>query len=366
MKRALDGVIGAMGQFRGDPIDLLVGEPCFQPPKEITEAFERVAREPVSGYGPPAGLPRLREILAERSPGDRTSADNLVVTHGAKGALLALFTSLVEPGDEVIHSLPCYPAYPAMVRRCGGVPIGVAETDAGFSGWAASVAARVGPKTRAVILSSPSNPSGSTLSRDDLIALRTLCADHGVRLVFDEAYSAFRFEPRADSNDDFGPDGTLIRIGSASKGLALPGWRIGWIVADSELVNRVTGVQSALLNPPATPPQRAMLALPDVPAEYFEKNRREVHKRLDVLVTAVGGAGFDVAMPDGGFYLWVDVRDRLENESSAGWCEGLAREHGVGLWPGEDYGVPGFVRLAIPQGEDWRETVGELGRRLAR
>lgn len=364
MKRALDGVIGALARFPGDPIDLLVGEPCFQPPAEIMETFAKVAREPVSGYGPPAGFPRLREILAERSPGGRTSADNLVVTHGAKGALLALFASLVEPGDEVIHPLPCYPAYPAMVRRFGGVPIGVAETDAGFSGWAASVADRVGPKTRAVVLSSPSNPSGSTISRDDLFALTTLCTDHGVRLVLDEAYSVFRFGAGADSNDDLGSDGTLIRIGSASKGLALPGWRIGWIATDSELVNRVTGVQSALLNPPATPPQRALLALPDVPAEYFEKNRREVHKRLDVLATAVGDAGFDVTMPDGGFYLWVDIRDRLENVSSADWCEGLAREHGVGLWPGEDYGVPGFVRLAIPQGDDWRETLAELGRRL--
>jgi len=366
VKRALDGVIGALARFPGDPIDLLVGEPCFQPPAEIVEAFAKVAWEPVSGYGPPAGLLRLREILAEHSPGGRTSADNLVVTHGAKGALLALFASLVEPGDEVIHPLPCYPAYPAMVRRFGGVPIGVAETDAGFSGWAASVAARVGPRTRVVVLSSPSNPSGSTLSRDDLFALTALCADHGVRLVLDEAYSAFRFDARADSNDDFGPDRTLIRIGSASKGLALPGWRIGWIVADSELVNRVTGVQSALLNPPATPPQRAMLALPEVPEEYFEDNQRAVLHRLEAMVEIMTGAGFHAVMPDGGFYLWVDIRDRLENVSSAGWCEGLAREHGVGLWPGEDYGVPGFVRLALPQGDDWREKVAELGRRLVR
>lgn len=366
MKRALDGVIAALGRFSGEPVDLLVGEPCFDPPVEIRAAFETIAGWPASGYGPPAGLPGLREILADRSPGSRTTGENLVVTHGAKGGLLALLAALVEPGDEVIHPLPCYPAYPAMVGRFGGVPVGVAETDSGFVGWTAAVVDKMGPKTRAVVLSSPSNPSGATISRDGLAGLIGFCGDRGVRVILDEAYSAFRFDEGVDGADDLGPDDTLVRVASASKTLALCGWRIGWIVADRDLVKSVVGVQSALLNPPATPPQRAMLALPEVPAGYFTDNRDAVHGRIEAMVGATQRAGFDSAMPAGGFYLWIDIRDRLDSAapSSAAWCERLAEEHGVGLWPGEDYGTPGWVRLALPQGENWREVVRMLEERL--
>ena len=289
-----------------------------------------------------------------------------MVTHGAKGGLLALLAALVEPGDEVIHPLPRYPAYPAMVRRFGGVPMGVAEHGDGFAGWSDKVLATAGPRTRAVVLSSPSNPSGTTIVGGELATLVDGCRDRGIRLILDEAYSAFCFSD--DVVDPAAVDAgcILVRVGSASKSLSLPGWRMGWVVADPELVTRVVGVQSALLNPPATPPQRAMLALPEVPDSYFETNRLAVRERLEAMVAAMRGAGFVAEVPAGGYYLWVDVRDRLNGEApdTASWCERLAEHHGVGLWPGEDYGTPGWVRLALPQGDHWRDDVREVQSRL--
>lgn len=364
MKRALDTVIAELGRFRGETIDLLVGEPCFGPPGEILAAFDHTADVAVGGYGPPAGLPGLRKILAEWVGGDGSGSENVVVTHGAKGGLLALLAALIEDGDQVIHPLPCYPAYPAMVRRLGGEPVGVAETDAGFTGWSSAVLGALGPRVIAVVLSSPSNPSGAIVPGDELETLMKICGDRGIRVILDEAYAAFRYSDAPKPGRAFRADGTLVRVGSASKSLALCGWRIGWVMADRELAARVIEAQSALLNPPATPPQRAMLALPDVSPEYFVENRRAVHRRLESLVSALADVGLPAAKPEGGFYLWIDVRDRLENESSAEWCERLARERGIGLWPGEDYGVPGRVRLALPQGDHWRNTVAELERRL--
>ena len=367
MKRALDSVIAALGRYPGETVDLLVGEPCFDPPAEIQRAFAHVTGEPASGYGPPGGLAELRKLLANWLAGESVNPDQVVVTHGAKGGLLALLAALVEPGDEVIHPLPCYPAYPAMVRRLGGVPVGVAEHGDGFVGWTEKVLAATGSRTRAVVLSSPSNPSGSTIVGEELAALVAGCRERGVRLVLDEAYSVFLFDKIIVDPGGIDPElRTLVRVGSASKSLALCGWRIGWIVADSELVGRVAGVQSALLNPPATPPQLAMLALPEVPSSYFETNRSAVHERLEAMVEAMRRAGFDAAMPAGGFYLWVDVRDRLDPESpdTIKWCEHLAETHGVGLWPGEDYGTPGWVRLALPRGDDWRDDVREVQIRL--
>jgi len=366
MKRALDGVIAALGRFSGRKVDLLVGEPCFDPPAEIQEAFGGAAGDPTPGYGPPGGLPELRAVLARWVDPDRVDPRRVMVTHGAKGGLLALLAVLVEPGDEVIHPLPCYPAYPAMVRRFGGVPMGVAEHGDGFAGWSDEVLATAGPRTRAIVLSSPSNPSGTTIAGGELATLVDGCRDRGIRLILDEAYSAFCFSD--DVVDPAAVDAgyILVRVGSASKSLALPGWRMGWVVADPELVTRVVGVQSALLNPPATPPQRAMLALPEVPAGYFENNRLAVQERIGAVAAAMRRAGFDAVVPAGGFYLWVDIRDRLVSEEpdSATWCEELAEEQGVGLWPGEDYGTPGWIRLALPQGDNWRDDVREVQSRL--
>ncbi len=196
MRRALDAVVSALGRFDGRPVDLLVGEPCFEPPAEIRAAFERTAGESASGYGPPAGLPELREILASRAGGG-AAADNVVVTHGAKGGLLVVLAALIEPGDEVIHPVPCYPAYPTMVRRLGGVPVGVPERGDGFSGWGDGVLAAVGPRTRAVVVSSPSNPSGTSMSNNALAALVAGCAARRLRLILDRAYDGFRYDGRA-------------------------------------------------------------------------------------------------------------------------------------------------------------------------
>jgi len=366
MKRTLDGVIAALGHWPGEKIDLLVGEPCFQPPAQIRAAFAAIAGDPSSGYGPPGGLAELRARLGDWDGGG-VEPHRVMVTHGAKGGLLALLASMVEPGDEVIHPLPCYPGYPAMVRRFGGVPVGIAEHGDGFDGWSAEVAAAAGARTRAVVLSSPSNPSGSCITGAELAALVDVCREQGARLILDEAYSAFCFDRAPTDPRTIDPGyRTLVRIGSASKGLALCGWRIGWMIAAAETVTRVTGVQSALLNPPATPPQRAMLALPDVPETYFERNRNAVRERLSTMVEALGRAGFKATMPAGGFYLWVDIQDRLDaaTPTSAAWCERLAEKQGIGLWPGEDFGVPGHVRLALPQGDNWREAVAEFQERM--
>ncbi len=367
MKRALDGVVAALGRWPGEPVNLLVGEPCFDPPAEIRGAFGRISGDSASGYGPPGGLSELRAVLADWIDPDRADPRRLMVTHGAKGGLLVLLAALIESDDEVIHPLPCYPAYPAMVRRFGGVPMGVAERGGGFAGLSEQVRGLAGPRTRAVILSSPSNPSGTTIDDGELAELVDTCGNRGIRLILDEAYAAFRFGDDVADAAAVNAESILVRVGSASKSLALPGWRVGWIVADEELVTRVTSVQSAMLNPPATPPQQALLALPEVSPDYFEDNRRAVRGRLEAMVEAVRRAGFDAAMPAGGFYLWVDIRERLAaaNPDSAAWCERLAEEHGVGLWPGEDYGTPGWVRFALPQDDNWRVVVEQLEERLA-
>jgi aspartate/methionine/tyrosine aminotransferase len=363
-------VLAALAEHGAATSSWLVGEPCVPPPEVLREALARASRTQAFGYAPRAGNPRLREILAaHHTGGGRTAAaEQVVVTSGAKGGLLAVFAALLEPGDELIHPLPSYPAYPAMAARLGARPVPVAEGDGTFNGWPQVVADHIGEKTRAVVLSSPSNPTGATLTAGQAQALVDLCRNRGVRLICDEAYTEFQGPP--DSRilpADFDPDRrTVVQVRSASKSWALCGWRMGWVVADPELAARVAARHAGLFNPASGPMQEALTALPLVPEDYLERARRIVGERIDTLAAALETTGLTVRRPAGGFYLWLDVGDRTGGDTAA-FCVDLARRFGVGLWPGEDFGGAGHVRIAVtaPADAAWERSLAGLVKALS-
>jgi aspartate/methionine/tyrosine aminotransferase len=339
------------------------------PPDTLARALVRAAHADRFGYAPPSGLPHLREILASlhHEAGGETAPAQIVVTNGAKAGLLALLAALLEPGDELIHPRPCYPAYPAMAIRLGARPIAAAESDGSFDGWTQEVSERIGPRTRAVVLASPSNPTGATVSSSQARDLVELCRRHGLRLICDEAYTDFRFSPDSQSLPaKFDPTReTVAQVRSASKSWALCGWRLGWVVADAGLAARVAEIHTALVNPASGPAQTALCSLPAVASDYLERARKVVQKRLTELCLALGDAGLTARHPEGGFYLWLDVASRIESASApatADWCIDLAHRHGVGLWPGEDFGGKGWVRVAAtaPTVAAWPGAVSQL------
>jgi aspartate/methionine/tyrosine aminotransferase len=371
--RAVDGVIAALAAHGGPTSSWLVGEPSAAPPEALAQALARAARTDRYSYAPPAGLPRLREVLASlhHGPGSEVAPAQIVVTNGAKAGLLALFATLLEPGDELIHPRPCYPAYPAMANRLGARPIEAAEPDGCFDGWTQAVSERISPRTRAVVLASPSNPTGATLSSSQARDLVELCRRHGLRLICDEAYTDYRFS--ADSRSlpaDFDPAReTVVQVRSASKSWALCGWRVGWVVADAGLAARVAGTHTSLVNPAPGPAQTALCSLSEVAPDYLEQARRDVQTRLTEICSALADAGLDVRHPDGGFYLWFEVASRVESAALptiTEWCIDLARRHGVGLWPGDDFGGPGRVRLAATAhpADTWRRALNQLAASL--
>jgi len=370
--RAVDPVMSALAKCPGPPTSWLVGEPCFGPPAQLVEALVRAAESPPFNYQPHGGLPSLREVLAARfeEEGLRIAPDQITVTSGAKGGLLALFAALLEPGDELIHPQPCYPAYPVMARRLGARPVAVAERDGGFSGWAEDVARHINPRTRAVVLASPSNPTGTTLNATEAHALVELCSTRGIRLIVDEAYTDFKFKGDHQALPaDVDPNlSTVVRVRSASKSWALCGWRLGWIVADAPLAARVALTHSSLLNPASGPAQAALCALPNVSAQYLENARSTVESRVNELCSAVTRAGLPVKKPEGGFYLWLNMEDLRPTGTinAAEWCVELARSSGVGLWPGDDFGGAGHVRIAVtaPSNTEWPSAVKALAEAL--
>ncbi len=367
--RAVDGVVAALAAH-GDPVSSwLVGEPYAAPPENLGHALARAARADRYHYAPPAGLPLLREILASlhHEGGTEVIPTQVVVTNGAKAGLLALLAALLEPGDELIHPCPCYPAYPAMATRLGARPIEAVETDSGFDGWTQVVAKCISPRTRAVVLSSPSNPTGATLSSSEGRELVALCRDHGLRLICDEAYTDYRFSANSQHLPaDFDPTrDTVVQLRSASKSWALCGWRLGWVVADTGLTARVAATHTSLVNPAPGPTQKALCSLPEVAPDYLERARHGVETRLSELCAALREAGLAVRKPEGGFYLWCEVASLVEAASLptvTDWCINLAHRHGVGLWPGDDFGGTGRVRLAAsaPDNAIWHQAVTQL------
>ncbi len=371
--RAVDDVVAALAEFAGTPHAWLVGTPCFAAPDELAAALREAALEPARDYAPPLGLPALRDALVEahRREGQALAPAQLMVTHGAKAGILAVLGAILAPGDELLHPVPCYPAYPAVARLLGARAVGVQQPGGRFDWEPGRLARAITPRTRALVLSSPANPDGATLTGEQARSLVELCREHGLRLVSDEAYEAFRFASGSDTLPArFDPTlDTVVQLRSASKSYAACGWRVGWVAADPSMVARVAGFQAQVLNPPNTHVQRALVRLPEVPEAYREAARAAVRERLAGVRAALAAAGLTAAMPQGGFYLWCDIGPLLKRAgvgTSREWCVRLARRHGVGLWPGEDFGAPGWVRVSAvatpPPG--WPEAAAALAQRL--
>ncbi len=289
----------------------------------------------------------------------------VVVTAGAKGGLFAVLAALLEPGDELIHPRPCYPAYPKMASRLGARPIAVAEDAGSFADWASSVAEKITAQTRAVILATPSNPSGSTLTGKDAAELVDICRRKNIRLICDEAYGDFRFRNADDDlAADFDPSReTVIQIRSVSKSWALCGWRVGWVVADPVFAARVASCHASFLNPASGPAQEALLALPDIPENYLSDAREVVAGRITDVRRSLEAVGLEPKSPGGGFYLWFDIGHITSASVTATrWCRDLAETEGVGLWPGEDFQGPDYVRLSVtgPSDASWQQSLDQL------
>jgi aspartate/methionine/tyrosine aminotransferase len=371
--RAVDAVSSALEAHRGQTYSWLVGEPFFEPPKELIDALIRAAASGTFGYPPHDGLPTLREVLAERhgAEGHPASPEQVVITAGAKGGLLALLATLLEPGDELVHPQPCYPAYSAMANRLGARGVAVTERSGSFSGWSRVVANAISSRTRAVVVATPSNPTGATLDTDEARTLVELCRDRNVRLICDEAYSDFRFAPESQilpAAFDTARN-TVVQVRSVSKSWALCGWRVGWVTADAALAARVARSHASLLNPASGPAQAALCSISEVSTTYLDEARSRVAGRADELCSALESAGLPVVRPEGGFYLWLDVLDLVTAfgaSDAAGWSVELANRSGIGLWPGEDFGGTNHVRIAVtaPSHAVWPSAVDALVRAI--
>jgi aspartate/methionine/tyrosine aminotransferase len=375
---ALDVMIKARAlEARGrSVIHLEVGEPDFPTPGHIVEAGVRALRDGYTRYGPPAGLPELREaICAEllESRGVRAGPERIVVAPGAKPLIFYGILAAVSPGDEVLIPDPGFPIYASMVRFCGGVPVSVPPRllpeDQARALDLDALERAITPRTRMVIFNAPSNPTGAVVPPDDLRRLAALCERHDLWVMADEIYRRISYgEPPGSIAALPGMGERTIVVDGFSKCYAMTGWRLGWGLFPPALAPHAVRLVINSNTCTAAFVQRAGLAALTGPQEPVREMTAEFRRRRDIVVARLRRIpGVRCSSPAGAFYAFPDVRGLPI--PAAGLADRLLEEEGVAILDGAGFGQggAGHVRLSFASSlANLEEAADRFGRLAAR
>jgi aspartate/methionine/tyrosine aminotransferase len=334
-----------------DVVRLEIGDPDFDTPGHIVEAAARAARDGFTHYSPGAGLPSLRGLIADKAGarnGIACAAENVVVTTGACGGLYSTLLALLDPGDELLVPDPGWATVTPMALAAGAVPIPYALDRArGFALDPAAVAARIGPRTRAVLVNSPGNPTGAVFAREALEELLELAGRHDVWLISDECYEDLVFRGEHVSPAALAGLERVVGVYSFSKSYAMTGWRIGYVVARADVARAIVKAQEPVVSSASTVSQKAAEAALTGPRGPVEHMLGEYRTRRDRAVELLDAAGVPYARPDGAFYVMVDVS--AAGEPSQEFAFRLLRQRQVSVVPGSAFGANGesMVRVSL-------------------
>jgi aspartate/methionine/tyrosine aminotransferase len=355
----------AMERAGARVIHLEIGEPDFPPPPAAVEACVQALRAGETRYTDSRGLPELREAIADdcrRRFGASVDPGRVIVTSGTSAAMLLVCSALVDPGDEVVIGTPHYPCYPNFVRECGGVPV-LVETRA-EDGWRLdpdAVKKALSPRTRAIVVSSPANPTGAVQSRETLLALAGL----GLPLVSDEIYDGLVYDGVRVTSALEVSEAAFVLDGF-SKRYAMTGFRLGWTIVPEVAVRAIQTLQQNLFISANRFVQHAGLGALRDGGETLVAMRAAYDRRRQLLVAGLRELGFRVpVMPQGAFYVFADAR-AFGADSLALAFDILERAQ-VGVCPGIDFGAAGegWLRLCCAASEaSIAEALERLGRTL--
>jgi aspartate aminotransferase len=338
-----------------DIAQLAIGEPHFAVAPHIVEAATVALREGDARYGPPAGIAALRGAIAATlgSRGIDASADDVIVTPGAKPMLLYAFLATVEPGREVLIPDPGFPIYPSLTRFAGAHPVGYRLDPAnGYTPDVDDIAARITPRTRVLVLNAPHNPTGGSVDAGTLERIAELAQRHDLFVITDEIYGRIVYD--TDSTPSIaalpGLRDRTILVDGFSKAYAMTGYRLGYGLVPRWLVPRLTTL--VVNGHTCTPPfvQRAGIAALTGPQDAVHAMVAELRRRRDEVVTALGAIpGVRAPKPAGAFYAFPDLGEIIAATGlTAPQLAGrLLEEHGVALLPGNGFGAAGASSFRI-------------------
>ncbi|QSO47648.1 pyridoxal phosphate-dependent aminotransferase [Alicyclobacillus mengziensis] len=348
----------------GQPVvNMSVGEPDFDTPKAAAFAGIKAIVNGQTRYTAAAGTLDLRKAIVSklmRENGLQYTPEQIVVSSGAKHSLFNIFLAICDPGDEVILPAPYWVSYPEQIRLSGAEPVIVSCTEAsGFKMTPEQLEAAMTPKTKAVMLNSPNNPTGAVYSREELTALGEVLLKHDVYVVTDEIYEKLVYGVEHYSINGLVPDlmSRTVVVNGFSKAFAMTGWRLGYLAGPLDVVKAVSSLQSHATGNPASMSQAAGVAAFDA----FDPSMVEAfHERRDYLVRALKEMdGLQCLMPDGAFYVFPNISrlygkslegKRIENSND--FCTMLLETDLVAAVPGSAFGAPDNMRLSYATSMD--------------
>lgn len=364
-------------QTAGIPvISLSTGEPDFPTPQRIKQAAFDAINANFTKYTQAEGIPELRKAVAEKFTAENdipTEAHQVLISCGGKHCLFNALAAIIDDGDEVLIPSPYWTSYPEMVKLVGGVPVLVeADYESGYRMTADQLRAAITPRTRAMIINSPTNPTGVIYSRQEMEAFAGVIAEAGIYVLSDELYEKITYDGNQHVSIGSFPElrQLALTINGVSKAFSMTGWRIGYMCGPADVIAAAGKIQGQSASNPVSVSQRAALAALTIPevatdvrqmAEAFTRRRNLIVELLREI------PGVDFHVPGGAFYIFLNV-ERFYNDqisNSAMLANYLLREHLVATVPGSGFGDDRAIRLSYACSEtDILEAVKRIGEGL--
>ncbi|MFP2902216.1 pyridoxal phosphate-dependent aminotransferase [Corallococcus sp. 4LFB] len=359
---ALNARAKALAAGGKDVVVLAAGEPDFDTPEFVKQAAIDALRSGFTKYTATAGMPELREAVCrklERDNGLKYAPDQVVVTAGGKQSLYNCFQALLDEGDEVIIFAPYWVSYPDMVHLAGGTPVIVpTREEDGYAPDPAAIKKALTPRTRAIVLNSPANPTGAVYSRATLEGIADAVRGHDCMLVTDDMYEKLLYTGEPFLNiGNVAPDlvPRLLVSNGLSKSYAMTGWRLGYAAGPKALISGMQLVQDQSTSNASSITQKAALAALNGPTDTITAMVNEYRERRDLFVAGLNAIpGIRCRLPEGAFYAMADVRGLLGKTykgkpltDSLQLSEALLNDFLVAAVPGDPFGAPGYIRMSF-------------------
>ena len=356
---AIDAKFKAMKAEGIDVIGFGCGEPDFDTPDNIKAAAIKAIEEGQTKYTPASGTLALKQAICDKLKRDNGldyKPSNIVVSNGAKHSLLNAFNAIINPGDEIIVPAPYWVSYTEMIKMADGVPV-IIETkeEDDFKFTTQQLRDAITPKTKALVLNSPSNPTGMLYGEAELREIAEIAVENDIFVVADEIYEKLIYDGKqhvsiASFNEEI-KDRTII-INGVSKSYAMTGWRIGFTAANEAVTKAMANMQSHAASNPSSISQAAALEAYNGEQETVEEMRKVFEERRNYMVDRINSiAGVSCRKPEGAFYVMMNIKEVFGREicgkvinTSDDFCEVLLENSLVALVPGSGFGIEGYVR----------------------
>lgn len=337
------------------------GEPDFETPDNIKNAAIEAIKCGMTRYTPASGTVELKEAIVnkvKRDTGLEYKIENVVVSNGGKHSLTNIFMCILEPGDEVIIPAPYWVSYPEMVKMAGGKPVFLNTTEGNNFKFTPDMLKNIiTDKTRALVLNTPSNPTGMVYSKEELEKIAKIAVENNIYIVFDEIYEKLIYGDVTHTNiATLGEDvrELTIIVSGMAKAYAMTGWRIGYTLSNVKLAKAMSNLQSHATSNPNSIAQAASVEALNGDQSSVESMRLEYEKRRDYMVERINSIdGISCKNPDGAFYIFMNMKELLGKEhygkvinTVAELCDDILDKALVAIVPSEGFGIDGYARLS--------------------